>query len=207
MTTVAPRSADAPVTADRLCRSAILGFSTLLIIGTIAGLIELITDRDDTSSGAGVAVANWVHVGIAAVSIGVAAVARRRDPERLRRFIRAPFTTDGWRRLLAATFALPRWLLDLALTLVGRGPRGSRIRRVIAGLPLAICLSAVAAGVWSVPLRAGEQIFAGFDPDFTRDAWGGPTYLGAAMAHWMDGALLFYVGAAVVASVLRWQHR
>ena len=41
-------------------------------------------------------------------------------------------------------------------------------------------------------------MLAGLDPDVTRNAWGGPTYLGAAAAHWLDAALLFLAAAALV---------
>ncbi|WP_344653277.1 hypothetical protein [Cryptosporangium japonicum] len=59
--------------------------------------------------------------------------------------------------------------------------------------------------------RIGEQVFAGLDPNFTRNAWGGPSYLGAMYCHYIDGALGFslcHAGlrAATVPSVDR-QHQ
>lgn len=60
--------------------------------------------------------------------------------------------------------------------------------------------------------RIGEQVFAGLDPNFTRNAWGGPSYLGAMYCHYIDGGLLFplcHVGlrAVTVRSVDRqYQH-
>jgi hypothetical protein len=42
--------------------------------------------------------------------------------------------------------------------------------------------------------RAGEQVTAGLDPNFNVNAWGGPTYLGAMAAHYLD--LLVLMGAA-----------
>jgi len=42
--------------------------------------------------------------------------------------------------------------------------------------------------------RAGEQVTAGLDPNFTVNAWGGPTYLGAMACHYLD--LLVLMGAA-----------
>lgn len=54
-----------------------------------------------------------------------------------------------------------------------------------------------------VPWRAGVQVSAGLDPDATRDAWGGPTWLGAALAHWLDGLLAF----AAASVVLGWAPR
>lgn len=38
--------------------------------------------------------------------------------------------------------------------------------------------------------RAGEQVTAGLDPNYTVNAWGGPTYLGALACHFLDLALV-----------------
>ena len=48
--------------------------------------------------------------------------------------------------------------------------------------------------------RIGKQVFAGLDPNFVRNAWGGPTYLGAMACHYLDGALLY----PVCHVLLRW---
>ncbi|MGV7591783.1 hypothetical protein PJI74_29830, partial [Mycobacterium kansasii] len=37
--------------------------------------------------------------------------------------------------------------------------------------------------------RAGVQVLAGLDPNFTVNAWGGPTYLGAMACHYLDLAV------------------
>ena len=37
--------------------------------------------------------------------------------------------------------------------------------------------------------RAGEQVTGGLDPNFTVNAWGGPSYLGAMACHCLDIAL------------------
>ena len=47
--------------------------------------------------------------------------------------------------------------------------------------------------------RAGVQVLAGLDPNFTVNAWGGPTYLGAMACHYLDLA----VGGIVVVGLLR----
>lgn len=41
--------------------------------------------------------------------------------------------------------------------------------------------------------RIGEQVFAGLDPNFTHNAWGGPSYLGAMFCHYLDGALIYSI--------------
>ncbi len=48
--------------------------------------------------------------------------------------------------------------------------------------------------------RIGEQVFAGLDTNFIRNAWGGPSYLGAMFCHYLDGALLY----PVCQVLLRW---
>ena len=78
---------------------------------------------------------------------------------------------------------------------------------MLLGLPAGIVLTVVAVLVWFTPLRAGLQVFAAFDSDFTRDAWGGPSYLGASLAHWMDGVVMFYAATALIKAVLHWQRR
>jgi len=62
---------------------------------------------------------------------------------------------------------------------------------------------ALLAGVLSILLmfnflRAGMQIIGGLDPNFTVNAWGGPGYVGALLAHYLDGAYLFYVEALLL---------
>jgi hypothetical protein len=51
-------------------------------------------------------------------------------------------------------------------------------------------------------VRAGMQIIGGLDPNFTVNAWGGPSYSGALLAHYLDGAYLFYVEALLLNLVI-----
>jgi hypothetical protein len=50
--------------------------------------------------------------------------------------------------------------------------------------------------------RAGEQVTAGLDPNFTVNAWGGPTYLGAMACHYLDIALGIAVSAWLLDKIL-----
>ena len=52
------------------------------------------------------------------------------------------------------------------------------------------------------PFRAAMQVFAALAPSWTANAWGGPTYWGASLAHWLDGYLLFYGSALLLHLVL-----
>jgi hypothetical protein len=51
--------------------------------------------------------------------------------------------------------------------------------------------------------RAGEQVTAGLDPNFTVNAWGGPTYLGAMACHYLDATLMIAVSAWLLDRILR----
>jgi hypothetical protein len=51
-------------------------------------------------------------------------------------------------------------------------------------------------------VRAGQQVVAGLDPNFTVNAWGGPGYLGAMLARYLDGVYLFYLEALLMDLVL-----
>ena len=157
-----------------LDRRPLRTYGVLLALGIALGGVLLARDTDDTSAGAGVATANWVHVGLGAAALAVLALAWRRDRAATVAFLRRPFTAAGW---AAFTGAL-RW-------------RG----RPVLLRPVAF-LAALAMAY--TPLRAGVQVLAGLDPDVTRDAWGGPSYPGAAAAHWLDGALIFLAAAALV---------
>ena len=53
-----------------------------------------------------------------------------------------------------------------------------------------------------LPVRAGMQVIGGLDPNFTANAWGGPSYLGALACHYLDAALLGALAAALLNLVL-----
>jgi hypothetical protein len=50
--------------------------------------------------------------------------------------------------------------------------------------------------------RAGEQVTGGLDPNFTVNAWGGPTYLGAMACHYLDAGLMIAVSAWLLDKIL-----
>jgi hypothetical protein len=65
--------------------------------------------------------------------------------------------------------------------------------RSLAVLPF---LSMFAYCLW----RTGEQVTGGLDPNFTANAWGGPSYPGAMFCHYLDGGLIM----AACAKLLNW---
>ncbi|MDR3035700.1 MAG: hypothetical protein LBV78_21810 [Kitasatospora sp.] len=50
--------------------------------------------------------------------------------------------------------------------------------------------------------RVGEQVTAGLDPNFTVNAWGGPSYLGAMACHYLDAALIIAASAWLLDKIL-----
>lgn len=199
---------------EPVSRAPVIAFSGVFAVGVLLGLASLLGDGDATSSGASVAVANAVHVAIALVLVVTAGLVHRRDPALLRRLVRWPVTAVAWRRLVHATVAVPVALAQVVLAVARRRDRVGRIerwrRRFVAAaevdrrprplraLGMSPVLTVLALLVWFAPLRAGMQVFAGLDPDFVRDAWGGPTYVGAALAHWMDLTILFGVALFLI---------
>jgi hypothetical protein len=204
-------------TGSGIDRRPVLLLSGLFLVGVLGGLVELVTDQDETSTRASVATANWVHVGLALALVVMLVAGYRRDPRGLAAFLRRPVSAEGWASLLNGLVSLPLLVWELVLVLTWRPARiastedwrGRRIlgietschdrrtssvraRRVVVGAPLALLAFAAAVVTLYVPVRGGEQVFAALDPDFTRDAWGGPSYLGASVTHWMDLACVLY---------------
>ncbi len=50
--------------------------------------------------------------------------------------------------------------------------------------------------------RDGEQVIGGLDPNFTVNAWGGPSYLGAMACHYLDLFVLMAVAAWLLDRIL-----
>jgi len=124
----------------------------------------------------------WVQQLILAIAAGVLyGVARWRHDRRFGRgagrlLLLAPLGRSAAARL-GATMRQPTW-------------------RSAAALPL---LALIAYGFW----RIGDQVTGGLDPNFTVNAWGGPTYPGAMACHYLDVALGMAVSAWLLDKVLR----
>ncbi|MGZ9828894.1 hypothetical protein ACXYTP_18460 [Tsukamurella ocularis] len=112
----------------------------------------------------------------------------RRDPE-VAGFV--PWTAAWPQHAVVA-------VVGVALVL---GIRARRWRpRTPALTPARLALAAPLLGLLVfAAFRAGVQVLAGLDPNFTVNAWGGPTYLGAMACHYLDLA----VGGIVVVGLLR----
>lgn len=199
---------------------------SMFLAGVVAGLAELVTDRHKTSAGAAVAAANWVHVGLAIALAAALIASYLRYRRRLLATLTWPFTREGWASLLNGLVSVPLLAWELAMSASAQPARvtaaegwrsrhvlgierngyrpvpAARSRGIVAGAPLGVLAFAAAVVLLFVVLRAGEQVFAALDPDFTRDAWGGPSYLGASLAHWLDTACIFYACSLALSAAL-----
>jgi hypothetical protein len=52
------------------------------------------------------------------------------------------------------------------------------------------------------PARMGAQVIGGLDPNNTVNAWGGPTYIGAMLAHYLDALVGFYAACFLLGRLL-----
>jgi hypothetical protein len=76
---------------------------------------------------------------------------------------------------------------------IGRGP-SSPVRALIALLPAALIAYCF--------FRAGVQVTGGLDPNFTVNAWGGPSYAGAMACHYLDLFLMTAAAAWLLNQIL-----
>jgi len=127
----------------------------------------------------------WQQLAVALIAFAVFCYARWRHRSRFgprsgRLWLLAPLGKPAAERLARAAG-------------IARGP-SSPIRALMA-LPLA---ALIAYNFW----RAGVQVTGGLDPNFTVDAWGGPSYAGAMACHYLDLFLLTAAAAWLVDKIL-----
>jgi hypothetical protein len=86
------------------------------------------------------------------------------------------------------------WIMPFsrcAVARVGRTFRLSSAAAVVRILPMALLILVVLY----VPYRIGAQVIGGLDPNATVNAWGGPSYVGAMLAHYLDCLIGFYAAS------------
>ena len=115
----------------------------------------------------------WEHLALALATLVILCVAwwrhrGRFGPRSGRRWLLAPLGTRAERRVAHA---------------FGIGGGAPQLGRLLLALPAAAVFLFC---FW----RAGVQVTGGLDPNFTVNAWGGPTYLGALVCHYLDLFLL-----------------
>ena len=107
----------------------------------------------------------------------------------------------GWLLLAAARGRRRGVGLPALLTAPLRRRAAARLRlaahgpRVIAAAPLVLLMAYDLT-------RAGAQVIGGLDPNFTADAWGGPSYAGAMYCHYLDLGLLTALAATLLSRLV-----
>jgi hypothetical protein len=152
----------------QLSRPAVVIATVSLIAGLASGVPRYL-NRSDTLETQVAGTAAWLpHLGVLAVVAVWFAVASRRSPL-------------GW-KVIFTPLGRP------SAARVGATFRsGFGVLALLRCLAVAFLVLLEAYMAW----RIGFQVFAGLDPNFPRNAWGGPSYLGAMFCHYLDGALLY----------------
>jgi hypothetical protein len=161
-------------------------FLALFLIGIAEGAVGYLRRSPVMERQVAGTNATTIHVvlGIAAVVtvISIQAWRWRRPSPRGRSPWAAPFSADA--------------MAGLGRTIrFDRGLSLANLARVVATAPLVLVLA-------YAPFRLGAQVIGGLDPNATVNAWGGPSYLGALLAHWLDGIVGFYAAAFLLSRVL-----
>lgn len=171
----------------RLSRVTATAFAVLLAAGIGAGAVayasrSLKIERHVPGTNA---VTVHVIIAVAAAAVVISVQVRR---------ARRPAAQRGpspWTAPFSASAASRLWR---TVRLAGKMPL-SNLARAIAAVPLVLVLL-------FMPFRMGQQIIGGLDPNATVNAWGGPTYLGALLAHYLDGIVIIYAIAFLLSRLL-----
>jgi hypothetical protein len=149
-------------------------------VGIATGFISYL-DRSPVRESTAPGTSAWgQHLAVAAVACALYGVARWRHGRRFGRrsgrlLLLAPLGRNAAARLTTAA-RQTSW-------------------RFAAAIPLLL-------GIGYCCWRVGEQVTAGFDPNFTANAWGGPTYLGAMACHYLDIALVIAASGWLLDKIL-----
>jgi hypothetical protein len=170
----------------RLSRFTVGALAALFLLGIAKGAVEYAQRSAIGQVHAPGTNAILVHVLLAvAVAVTVIAVQVRRAGRRGER------GTSPW----AAPFSA-RAAVRLGRTL--RFARGRSLKNAARALAAALLVLVVAYA----PARMGAQVIGGLDPNNTVNAWGGPTYLGAMLAHYLDAVVGFYAACFLLGRLL-----
>jgi hypothetical protein len=180
---------DTARTARHLSKTTTLTCVLLFLAGVVAGALMYLQRSPVVQERIPGSNAISVHIVLALVGVGL--------------FIGLPRL--GW----AKRAPYPIWVAPFSQSGLDRFRQTILLR---SGVRPGTIVRAVLAGVLSILLlynflRAGEQVIAGLDPNFTVNAWGGPSYLGAMLAHYLDALYLFYIEALLLNLVLVKQTR
>jgi hypothetical protein len=152
----------------RISQLLTVSAAVVTAVGIASGFLRYL-DRSPIRESSAPGTSAWgQQLAVAAVACALYGVARWRSGRRFGRgsgrlLLLAPLGRNAAARLAAAA-RQASW-------------------RTAAALPLLVVIGYCC---W----RVGEQVTAGLDPNFTANAWGGPSYLGAMACHYLDAALI-----------------
>jgi hypothetical protein len=170
----------------RLSRFTVGALLVLFLIGIAKGAVEFARRSTVTEPHAAGTNAILTHVLIA---VAVAAIVLVVQVRRARRpGGRGP---SPWAAPFSARAAgrLGRTLRFAA------GPSVKNVARALATVLLVLVVA-------YVPARMGAQVIGGLDPNNTVNAWGGPSYVGAMLAHYLDALVGFYAACFLLGRLL-----
>ena len=159
--------------------------AALFAAGVISGLFSYVHRSSVRETFIPGSSAWWQQLAVAVVACAAFGYGRWRHQRRFGRhsgrlWLLAPLGKPAARRVARTLSAL-------------RGPSGVG-RALLAVLPAAVFLYFF--------YRNGEQVIGGLDPNFTVNAWGGPTYIGAMACHYLDGLVLMGAAAWLLDRIL-----
>jgi hypothetical protein len=171
--------------ARQLSAPLVILVAALFAAGVISGLFSYLHRSSVQERFVPGSSAWWQHLAVAVVACAALGYSRWRHRRRFGRHsdrlcLLAPLGKPAARRVAQTLGAL-------------RSPSGVG-RVLLAVLPAAVFLYFL--------YRDGEQVIGGLDPNFTVNAWGGPTYIGAMACHYLDGLVLMGAAAWLLGRIL-----
>lgn len=169
MKTNSGRTAQIPTTNHQLSIPLVVLATGIFLAGVISGGATFLNRSPIRENHVPGTEAWWPHVLLALITVAILIVVERRRTVPRSVLLLAPLRKAAAQRV---------WYTARS---IARHPTAAL--RLLAAVPPAALL------LYS-PFRIGVQVLGGLDPNFTVNAWGGPSYLGAMACHYLDGALL-----------------
>ena len=171
--------------ARQLSAPLVILAAALFAAGVVSGLFSYLDRSSVRETFVPGSSAWWQQLAVAVVACAAFGYGRWRHQRRFGRhsdrlWLLAPLGKPAARRVAQTLGAL-------------RGPSGLG-RALLAVPPAAVFLYFF--------YRNGEQVIGGLDPNFTVNAWGGPTYIGAMACHYLDGLVLMGAAAWLLDRIL-----
>lgn len=170
-----PRQSRTEGIRSQLSGPLVTGVAAMFVFGIVVGGVTYLQRSPEPKAhvdGTAAWLPHLVAFVLSFVVVGFLLRRRRAHPGGL--LFLAPVAAQRLRRTVTSVFRHPTALLRLLIGIV----------------PLAMLVY--------LPFRIGVQILAGLDPNFTVNAWGGPSYLGAMACHYLDAALLMAAAAGLL---------